>query len=71
MNLLAAAVVLLGKTLYSLYLVPRKGLKSVGPLVACFNNQLALAACQKGINAVQRCSVENQKGAFTVQSLWP
>ena len=25
---------------------------------------------QKGVNAVQRCSVENQKGVITVQSLW-
>ena len=34
-NLLAAAVVPLGKALYPHCLVPRKGLKSVGPLVAC------------------------------------
>ena len=34
-NLLAAAVVPLGKALYPHYLVPRKGLKSVGPLAAC------------------------------------
>ena len=61
LHLLAAAVVLLGKALYSHCLVPRKGLKYVSPLVACFNR----AACQKGINAVQRCSVENQKGTFT------
>ena len=33
-NLLAAAVVPLGKALYHC-LVPRKGLKAVGPLVAC------------------------------------
>ena len=33
-NLLAAAVVSLGKTLYPCYLVPRKELKAVGPLVA-------------------------------------
>ena len=25
---------------------------------------------QKGVNAVQRCSVENQKGAIAVQSQW-
>ena len=25
---------------------------------------------QKGINAVQRCSIENQKGTIAVQSLW-
>ena len=25
---------------------------------------------QKGVNADQRCSVENQKGAVAVQSLW-
>ena len=24
----------------------------------------------KGVNAVQRCSVEDQKGAIAVQSLW-
>ena len=34
-NLLTAAVVLLGKALYPQCLVPRKGLKAVGPLVAC------------------------------------
>ena len=34
-NLLAAAVVPLGKTLYPHCLVPRKGLKAVGPLVTC------------------------------------
>ena len=33
-NLLAAAVVPLGKALYPHCLVPRKGLKAVGPLVA-------------------------------------
>ena len=34
-NLLTAAVVPLGKALYPHCLVPRKGLKAVGPLVAC------------------------------------
>ena len=34
-NLLAAAVVLLGKALYRHCRVPRKGFKAVGPLVAC------------------------------------
>ena len=34
-NLLGAAAVLLGKALYPHCLVPRKGLKAVGPLVAC------------------------------------
>ena len=34
-NLLALAVVSLGKTLYPHCLVPRKGLKPIGPLVAC------------------------------------
>ena len=34
-NLLAAAVVPLGKALYHHCLVPRKGLEAVGPLVAC------------------------------------
>ena len=34
-NLLAAAVVPLGKALCLHCLVPRKGLKAVGPLVAC------------------------------------
>ena len=34
-NLLAAAVVPLGKALYPHRLVPRKGLKAAGPLVAC------------------------------------
>ena len=36
LNLLAAAVVPLGKALYPHCLLPRKGLKAVGPLVACF-----------------------------------
>ena len=35
LNLLAAAVVPLGKTLYPHCLVPRKGLKAVGSLVVC------------------------------------
>ena len=35
-NLLAAAVVPLGKALFPHCLVPRKGPKAVGPLVACF-----------------------------------
>ena len=34
-NLLAAAVVPVGKVLYPHCLVPRNGLKAVGPLVAC------------------------------------
>ena len=34
-NLLAAAVVPLGKALYPHCLVPSKGLKTVRPLVAC------------------------------------
>ena len=34
-ELLAAAVVPLGKALYSHCLVPRKGLKAIGPLIAC------------------------------------
>ena len=34
-NLLEAAVLPLGKALYPHCLVPRKGLKAVGPLVAC------------------------------------
>ena len=34
-NLLAAAVVPLGKALSPHCLVPRKGLKAVGPLVTC------------------------------------
>ena len=36
-NLLAAAVLPLGKALYPHCLVPRKGLKTVGPLVACLS----------------------------------
>ena len=34
-NLLAAAVVPLGKALYPHCLVPLKGLKAVGPMVTC------------------------------------
>ena len=40
-NLLAAAVVSLDKALSSHCLVPRKGLKVVGPLIACLFKQLA------------------------------
>ena len=39
-NLLAAAGVPLGKALYHHCLVHQKGLKAVGPLVACLNKQL-------------------------------
>ena len=39
-NLLAAAVVSLGKALYPHCLVPWKGLKAIAPLVACLQ-----AAC--------------------------
>ena len=35
LNLLAAAVVTLGKALYPHCLVPWKGLKTIGTLVAC------------------------------------
>ena len=35
LNLLAVAVVALGKAHYPHCLVPRKGLKAVGPVVAC------------------------------------
>ena len=42
-NLLAAAVVPLGKTLYPHCLVPWKGLKAVGPLVACIHTCKQLA----------------------------
>ena len=35
LNLLAAAVVPLGKALHPHCLVPRKGLKAVGPVFAC------------------------------------
>ena len=38
-NLLAAAVVPLGKALYPHCLVPRKGLKAIGPLVACLKHR--------------------------------
>ena len=40
LNLLAAAVVLLGKTLYPHCPVPQKGLKAIAPLVTCLE-----AAC--------------------------
>ena len=43
-NLLAAAEVPLGKALYPHYLVPRKGLKAVGPLVACYKQLAFLVA---------------------------
>ena len=39
-NLLAAAVVPLGMALYPHCLVPRKGLKAVGLLVACLSGQV-------------------------------
>ena len=41
LNLLAGGVVPLGKALYPHCLVHRKGLKAVGPLVACLFKQLA------------------------------
>ena len=41
LNLLAAAVEPLGKALNPHCPVPRKGLKDVGPLVACLNKQFA------------------------------
>ena len=34
------------------------------------SNVISSAESQKGVIAVQRCSVENQKGAIAVQSLW-
>ena len=34
------------------------------------NKNLLSVDSQKGINAVQRCSLENQKGTIAVQSLW-
>ena len=34
------------------------------------NSMISPVESQKGVDAVQRCSVENQKGAITVQSLW-
>ena len=40
LNMRAAAVVPLGKALYPHCLVPQKGLKAIGPLVACLK-----AAC--------------------------
>ena len=40
-NLLAEAVVPLGKALYPHCIVPRKGLKAVGPMAACLYRQLA------------------------------
>ena len=40
-NLLAAAAMPLGKALYPHYLVPRKGLKIVGLLVACLSSLLS------------------------------
>ena len=43
-NLLEAAVVPLGKALYPRCLVPRKGLKAVGPLVACYKQLAVLVA---------------------------
>ena len=33
-------------------------------------NPISSAENQKGINAFQECSIENQKGAIIVQSLW-
>ena len=41
------------------------------PLVVKFvYNDLSSVESQKGVNAVQRCSGENQKGAIIVQSVW-
>ena len=44
-DLLAAAVVALGKALYPPCLVPRKGLKAVGPLVVAYK-QLAFSVAR-------------------------
>ena len=46
-NHLAASVVPLGKALYLHCLVPQKGLKAVGPLVACLYEQLAFLSWVK------------------------
>ena len=51
LNLPAAAVVPLGKALYPHCLVPRKGLKSIGPLVACL-----YAGCLLSPRTVRSCS---------------
>ena len=45
-NLLATLVVPLGKVLYPHCLIPRKGLKAIGPLVACLNKQLAFSVAR-------------------------
>ena len=44
LKLLVAAVVLLGKALYPHCLVPRKGLKAIGPLVAAYKQLAFLVA---------------------------
>ena len=51
-NLLAAAVVPLGKALYPHRLVPWKGLKAVGPLVACLSVGDFLHKRRTGVFAV-------------------
>ena len=33
-------------------------------------SSISSVECQKGIIAIQRCSVENQRGAIAVQSVW-
>ena len=69
----------LGNTLYPHCLVPWKGLKAVGPLVASYKQLAFLAGKIKSKYKFQTsetqsnlkiCSVENQKGAIAVQSLW-
>ena len=44
LNLLVAAVVPLGKALYSHCLVPRKGLQAVGPLLVAYKQLAFLVA---------------------------
>ena len=43
-NLLTAAIVLLGKALYPHCLVPRKGLKAIGPWLLAYKQLASLVA---------------------------
>ena len=42
------------------------GKKSLVIMIECVPIKISLAENQKGVNAVQRCSVENQKGAIAI-----
>ena len=65
-NLLAVAVMPLGKTLYSYCLVLRKGLKAVSPLVTCIQAVFFLVARYERNPAIQ-CVPEKKQNPETME----